>query len=137
MNNREIMLRFFRSIKYHNLFTNFLIKVFDYHELTDHNYIYRLQSDTDSIILDIYDNVTVHCFNRYIFSFNCLEKNFQVYENDGVFVTIINVLNSDGLSKNKLIKLAYLFSLEKSGMLNYAKTFLNEEFVEILSKIIK
>ena len=137
MDKTEIGLQFFWRIIYRKLLTQFLIQVFDYHELTDSNYIYRIKGSADEIILDIYDNVSMHRFNRYIFSFGSFAKEFQISEKDGVFVTVIRVLNSDGQSPNKLIKLAHLFSLEKSEMLKFAQTFLNEEFVEILRRIIK
>ena len=136
MNKKELMLLFFRKVKYRRLMTKFLENIFDYNGINDYNYIYRVQENSDDIIIDVYDNVSVNRFNRYIFSFNGLEKDYQVYENDNVFVTVISVINSCNCS-NKLIKLAYLFKIEDKKMVEYAKTFLNNEFVKIISEIIK
>ena len=136
MNKKEMMLRFLRKIKYRKLMTSFLINIFDYNGLHDYNYIYRIEDNNDDIIIDIYDNISANRFNRYIFSFSNLEKDYQVYEKDSVFVTIINVINSKD-NQNKLLKLAYLFNIDKEKMLDYANTFLDMEFIKIIKEIIK
>ncbi len=136
MNKKNIMLLFLRKVKYRKLMTKFLINIFDYKELHDYNYIYRIGDNNLDIILDIYDNISTNRFNRYIFSFNELEKEYSVYENDGVFVTVINVFNVKN-KDNKLMKLGYLFSLDNDEIIKYANTFLDIEFVKILESIIK
>ncbi len=137
MDKKELMMAFLSRIRREKLWTKFLINIFDYQALNDYNYIYRFQDSGSDVIIDIYDNISANHFNRYVFSFSGLEKAYQVYEKDSVFVTVIDVLNSDNNSKNKLIKLAHLFSLNKNDMNDYAKTFLNSEFVKIVGEILK
>ena len=132
-----MMMAFLKKIKYRKLFTKFLVNVFDYRSLNDYNYIYRFQDNDSDIIIDVYDNISANRFNRYVFSFSGLEKDYLVYEKDSVFVTVISVFDSSHHSKNKIIKLAHLFSLDKDQMEEYAKTFLDVDFVKIIVEIIK
>ena len=136
MDKKELMMSFFKKIKYRKLMTNFLINIFDYQGLHDYNYIYRIQDNNDNIIIDVYDNISANRFNRYIFSFNDLEDDYKVSEKDNVFVTVIGVFNIYDCD-NKLIKFANLFRINKHEMIDYARTFLEQEFVKIISEIIK
>ena len=116
--------------------TKFIINIFDYERLQDYNYIFRMIDGNNEVIIDIYDNVSDNRFNRYIFSFIDNVYVFKVLEEGNVFVNYISVLNMvDG--NNKLEKLAYLFKLDEDEMLDYANTFLNKIFVDILEEIIK
>ena len=135
MNNNDVMYKFIRCIIDNNIVTKFIINVFDYVDLCDYNYIFRVLSTDKEIILDIYDNVSIIRFNRYIFNFS---DSFDVkeYVKDDVHVTEISVLSVSNIN-NKLFKLAYLFRLKYDDMLVYADSFLDEEFVSMLMNIIK
>ena len=85
--------------------------------------------------MDIYDNVSDIRFNRYIFNF-LDNDDIKKYKDGDVFVTRISILGVND-SNNKLLKLAYLFKLERHKMIGYAKSFLNVEFVNMLRDIIK
>ena len=116
--------------------TKFIINIFDYEGLQDHNYIFRMIDGNNEVIIDIYDNVSDNRFNRYIFSFGEKDYTFKVLEEGSVFVNYISVMNMVD-SDNKLEKLAYLFKLDENKMLDYANTFLCKFFVDILEEIIK
>lgn len=136
MNKKLYMKKFITIIQNRNLLTKFIMNVFDYRDLHDYNYIFRMIMDDDSIILDIYDNISDNRFNRYIFDFKSELDNIDIIQEGNVFVTklpIKNMLDDD----NKLCKLAYLFKLDNSKMIEYGKTFLDNEFVLILEEIIK
>lgn len=136
MNKKLYMKKFITIIQNRNLLTKFIMNVFDYSDLHDYNYIFRMIMDDDSIILDIYDNISDNRFNRYIFDFKSELDNIDIIQEGNVFVTklpIKNMLDDD----NKLCKLAYLFKLDNSKMIEYGKTFLDNEFVLILEEIIK
>ena len=130
------MLAFFRKIKYRKLMTKFLVNIFDYDGLNDYNYIYRIQDNNDNIVIDIFDNISINRFNRYIFSFNLNDLEYQVSEKDSVFVSVISVIKANDCN-NKLLKLAYLFKIDNDKMIDYANSFLDMEFVKIIKGIIK
>lgn len=136
MNNKSIMRNFIRIINDTGLMTKFIMNIFDYNNLNDYNYIFRFISHDKEIIIDIYDNISNNRFNRYIFSFLECNYDMKTVEENGIFVSYICVLNATD-SNDKLLKLAYLFSLDKSRMIEYASSFLDNIFVEILIKIIK
>lgn len=136
MNKKLCMKKFIEIIQNRNLLTKFIMNVFDYNDLHDYNYIFRMIMDKDLIILDIYDNISNNRFNRYIFDFKSELDDIDIIQEGNVFVTklpIKNMLDDD----NKLCKLAYLFKLDNSKMIEYSKTFLDNEFVLILEEIIK
>ena len=136
MNKKEMMLAFFRKIKYRKLMTKFLVNIFDYDGLNDYNYINRIQDNNDNIVIDIFDNISINRFNRYIFSFNLNDLEYQVSEKDSVFVSVISVIKANDCN-NKLLKLAYLFKIDNDKMIDYANSFLDMEFVKIIKGIIK
>ena len=131
MTYKNEMYNFLKKIINKKLLTKFLINIFDYTGLEDYNYISRLSSNKDAIILDIYDNVTVNRFNRYCFNFNKKSSTVFNEEYNNVFVTNIAVLNTID-DNNNLIKLAYLFKLSKKDRIEYANTFLDKEFINLL-----
>ena len=114
-----------------NLMTKFLINIFDYDDLKDYNYISRVSENNESVILDVYDNITKNRFNRYCFNFDREGEYVFNEEYDNIFITNINVLNTED-SDNKLIKFAYLFKLSYEDRIRYAETFLDKEFISIL-----
>ena len=136
MSNKEYLKRFIESIQSNKRLTSFIKNIFDYDNFNDYNYIFRLTEDDNSVIIDIYDNISDNRFNRYIFDFNNEMSNVDIIQEGNVFVTKIPIKNASD-SDNKLYKLAYLFKLDKSKMLEYSKTFLNDEFRTILKDIIK
>lgn len=136
MNKKEVFECFIKEIERNNLLTKFLNEVFGYECLLDYSYIYRMTSKDDRVIIDIYDNISNNRFNRYIFIFEKGKYIKKVEEVDNVYVTYINVLNIKD-SNNKLDKLIYLFNLNKNKMIIFGSTFLDKEFIKILSKIIK
>ena len=69
MNNKLYMFRFLSNIQKSNLLTDFIKNIFNYNELHDYNYIFRMSNADNKIIIDIYDNISDHRFNRYIFWF--------------------------------------------------------------------
>ena len=131
MNKKDMLYKFIKQIEKHKLLTLFIKNVFDYEDLCDYNYIFRIINKEEMIIIDIYDNISAHRFNRYIFDFGSVIKDITDLNNNNVFVTYINInyVNEDGN------KLAYLFKLDSDKMISYASSFLNEELVEILKKI--
>ena len=62
-----IMKEFLKVIYKKNLLTGFLNDVFEYKDFGDYNYIYRLGNDDTSVIIDVYDNVSINRFNRLFF----------------------------------------------------------------------
>jgi hypothetical protein len=136
MTKKNMFKLFINKINDRKLLTKFIINIFDYEGLQDHNYIFRMIDGNNEVIIDIYDNVSDNRFNRYIFSFIDNDYVFKVLEEGNVFVNYISVLNMVD-SNNKLEKLAYLFKLDEDEMLDYANTFLNKIFVDILEEIIK
>ena len=133
MNKKELFYRFIKSLERNRLLTKFISNIFDYNELHDYNYLFRVTNNDSEVIIDIYDNISINRFNRYIFSFIKGRYNNRVVNNDGVFIHYIDVLNIDD-NKDKLYKLAYLFNLDKN-MIGYAETFLDKEIIDILKKI--
>lgn len=136
MNKKNIMLEFISTINDRGLMTSFIRDIFDYDNFYDYNYFFRMIDMDNKIILDIYDNVSDTKLNRYVFSFDELDDNIKI-ENDGsIFVHYISVLNIKNSDK-KLMKLAYLFNMDEGMMLEYADSFLDKIFVEILREILK
>ena len=136
MNKKNIMYKFINTIENNNLMTEFIINIFDYQNFNKYNYIFRMIKEKDNIIIDIYDNISDNRFNRYIFCFTNCNYDIKRVEESNVYVTYISINNIKN-NENKLYKLAYLFSLDKNTMINYAKTFLNHKFITILESIIK
>ena len=135
MDKMDVMIRFFKMIEGSNLMTVFIKNIFGYEDINDYNYMFRMFDDGGKIIIDIYDNFTINRFNRYVFNF--LDCDYVVLEQkeDFVFVKFMSVLNiNDG--DDNLYKLAYLFNLDNDRMLEYANTFLDIKFIDILKKII-
>ena len=136
MTKKNMFNLFLNKINDMKLMTKFIINIFYYEGLQDYNYIFRMIDVNNEVIIDIYDNVSDNRFNRYIFSFMDNDYVFKVLEEGNVFVNYISIMNVvDG--NNKLEKLAYLFKLDEDEMLDYANTFLNKIFVDILEEIIK
>lgn len=133
---KQIMYDFINEVVNNNLTTKMLLEIFGYSDLKDYNYIFRVSCDDNSVIVDIYDNVSINRFNRFCFSFNILFDNFNRVENENVFVTYISVYNINNLSNN-IFRFAYLFSLDVGNMLEYANTFLDKSFISLLENIIK
>ena len=136
MNKKSAMKCFVDKVYSSNLMTKFIINIFGYDNFNDYNYLFRMIDGDNEIIIDIYDNVSDNRFNRYIFSFMNNDFDFKVIEEGNVFVnyvSVLNVLDSD----NKLLKLAYLFKIDDELMLDYAWSFLDDIFIDILSDIIK
>lgn len=129
------MYNYIKNIKDRGLLTEFIAKLFDYREFYDYNYIFRLSNSDNEVIIDIYDNISKHRFNRYIFSFIKGEYEHKTKEENNVFITKIYIDKIND-SEVKLYKLAYLFKLDTSKMEVYAKTFLDDKYVKILTEII-
>ncbi len=136
MSKKEILELFIKTIEERKLLTEFIKYLFDYEKLYDYNYIFRIASDNQEVVIDIYDNVSDHRFNRYIFSYQKGKYQTRVIDENNVFATYIDVLN---ISKpnNKLYKLAYMTTMDKNRIIEYAQTFLTSEFIDILKEIIK
>ncbi len=132
MTKKEKLFKFLKRVSNRKLMTKFLINIFDYDGLEDYNYISRISMKDDSVILDVYDNVTENRFNRYCFNFIKSDKAFDTRERDNVFVTEINILSLTD-TDNKLLKFAYLFKMLD---IEYAKAFLDKEIVGILTNSI-
>lgn len=136
MNKRDMLYRFIKRIERSKLLTLFIQNIFDYDNLYDYNYIFRINKEGDNLVIDIYDNVSVNRFNRYIFNYDNKVINNDNSCDNNVFITYINVNNMKD-SNNKLYKLAYLFKLEDDKIITYANTFLDQKIVAILKTIIK
>ena len=136
MNKKELLRIFIKTIQDRGLLTSFIKFIFDYDILNDYNYIFRLSTNEEKVIIDIYDNISVNRFNRYIFNYSKVKHQNRVVEIDNVFVTYIDALNlsNDG---DKLHKLVYMTTLSKDNIITYANKFLPKEFINILSEIIK
>ena len=131
-----MLYRFIKRIERSKLLTLFIQNIFDYDNLYDYNYIFRINKEGDNLVIDIYDNVSVNRFNRYIFNYDNKVINNDNSCDNNVFITYINVNNMKD-SNNKLYKLAYLFKLEDDKIITYANTFLDQKIVTILKTIIK
>ena len=136
MNNKDLMYKFIKDIEASKLTTIFICDILKYQELNDYNYIFRIKEESTNIIIDIYDNISINRFNRYIFHFSKPKNknDITITEKNNVFVTDINVLNSSQNNDNNLVKLAYLFNINKKEMSKYSKTFLSSEIVNLLMK---
>ena len=132
MNKLETMYTFINQLEKKNKLTLLIINLFDYKDFHDYNYIPRLIKTETEVILDIYDNVSINRFNRYIFNFSPSPYTIKKKEENNVFITSIWIENVTN-NHNKLLKFAYLFKTLDS---EYAKTFLDLELVNILSSII-
>lgn len=136
MNKKDLMREFINGIEKNNLVTLFIKNLFDYENLNDYNYFFRMKEIDNNIIIDIYDNISENRFNRYVFSFDNNMYDIKKVKESGVFVTYIFVNNVED-SLDKLIKFAYIFNIEDSMMIKYASGFLDKKIVLILDKIIK
>ena len=101
MNKKELLEIFIKTIQKNKLLTEFIQNIFDYKNLHDYNYIFRISTNREEVIIDIYDNISNHRFNRYVFSYNRGKYKTNVIEENNVFVTYIDVLNLTD-SNNKL-----------------------------------
>lgn len=137
MNRACLLYQFINTIRDKNLLTEFIKYIFEYQELHDYNYIFRIVKEHSEVIIDIYDNVSENRFNRYIFSYKKGEySNGIIANNNNVFVTYIDVL---GLKNSEVLmyKLGYMTTLGKRKIVEYAHTFLDDKYIEILKEIIK
>lgn len=138
MNKRVLMKEFIETIDRKKLMTQFIKDMFNYQELYDYNYLFRIKEEGNMIIIDIYDNVSNNRFNRYIYRFSPGKCMIKIEERDNVFVNYINIMNIDKDNyENNIIKLGYLFKLRKNKMIDYAHKFLSDEVVDILNEILK
>lgn len=138
MNKRVLMKEFIETIDRRKLMTQFIKNMFNYQELYDYNYLFRIKEKGNMIVIDIYDNVSNNRFNRYIYRFSPGKYMIKIEEKDNVFVNYINIMNIDKDNyENNIIKLGYLFKLKKNKMIEYAHKFLSDEVVDILSEILK
>ena len=135
MNKMDIMIRFIEMIDESNLMTDFIKNIYGYKNINDYNYMFRVISNDNEIVIDIYDNFSVNRFNRYVFKFDNCDYVVLNKKQDYLFIKYISVLNVDD-NNNNLYKLAYLFSLDNDKMLDYASSFLDIKFVDILKRII-
>lgn len=135
MDKKELLINFINKIQKKKLLTAFISELFNYDGFHDYNYLFRINSEDDLVIIDIYDNVSSNRFNRYIFVFKNGEYSFKTIEEGNVFVTKIYIDNIQDDSI-KLHKFAFLFRLDYSEMHDYAKTFLSNKFVMILDSLI-
>ena len=135
MNKKDLMLRFIRIIRNRKLLTDFIKNIFDYDDFNDYNYLFRVQSEDDRVIIDIYDNISENRFNRYNFIFSNGDFDVQVFRKDNVFNTYMYIVNLTD-SNNKLLKFGYLFKLDEEEMVEYAKTFLDIKFVMVLDNLL-
>jgi len=131
MTKKKEMYTFLKCIESNNLMTKFLINIFHYDGLEDYNYISRIGMNENLVILDIYDNVTENRFNRYCFNFDKDSSSYFNEEYNNVFITNIAINNSFD-EDNNFIKLSYMFKISKSKRVEYAKTFLDDEFIKFL-----
>lgn len=136
MNKKDLLIKFINELLKRKLMTEFIRNIFDYQNFSDYNYIFRLQEEKTNIIIDIYDNISDNRFNRYVFKFSKGESLIRMGIENNVFVTYINVLNVKEDNKDKLLKLAYLFNMRKTKMLDYANTFLNKSIVLTLKDVL-
>lgn len=132
----NMMIDFINNINNMNLMTEFIKNMFKNDNIFDYNYMFRFTTTDDEIIIDIYDNISDKKFNRYIYSFNIDNYNYKLEVEDRLYIHYINIFNIEDNDDN-MLKLGYLFSLDNNKMIEYAKIFLNDEFVLILKDIIK
>ena len=134
MNKQNQIITFFNIIKKEKLLTLFIKNIFNYENFHDYNYIFRIKKEESNIVIDIYDNISKHRFNRYIIDFeknNYLTK--KVKENS-IFITYI-CFNNIKYNNKRLLKFLYLFKLNKNYLYKYNK-FLDQRFIKIIAKII-
>lgn len=136
MNKRILMGKYIRKIKRTKELTSFIAFIFDYDNFNDYNYIFRMKEEDNRIIIDIYDNISDNRFNRYIFNFNNSNLKSRVVKEGNVFVNYINISSLNDCN-NKLYKFGYLFKLDKDKMVEYANSFLDKKYVDILVSILK
>lgn len=136
-NKKKIMKEFLELILKKNLLTKFLNDIFEYNSFKDYNYIYRLGSDEESIVIDIYDNVSINRFNRYIYSFMCNnDYDYVVEVHNNVYVHYYNVFRLGG-KLDKRMMFGYLFTLSYDKMVEYAREFMDTEYLECLEIVLK
>ena len=126
---------FLTKIKERNLLTDFIKDIFGYSNINDYNYTYELNIHDNIIIIDIFDKINNNRFNRYMFSFDKGNYDIKVINEDNIIITKIYINNLKD-SNNLLYKFAYMFKLNNNDIVNYANTFLNKKYVEILEEII-
>lgn len=136
-NKKKIMKEFLELILKKNLLTKFLNDIFEYNSFKDYNYIYRLGSDEESIVIDIYDNVSINRFNRYIYSFmSNNDYDYVVEIHNNVYVHYYNVFRLGG-KLDKRMMFGYLFTLSYDKMVEYAREFMDTEYLECLEMVLK
>ena len=136
MHNKDVMVQFINKIESLGMLTEFIKNIFNYESLFDYNYMFRMIDDDNQVIIDIYDNVSKTKFNRYIYDFTFNNDEIITYIENDVFVNKISVRNLID-NDDKIIKLGYLFKLDKNLMIEYTSSFLDIKFVRILDYIIK
>lgn len=138
VNKKEFLREFINKISSKSsLLTMFIRDIFDYKNFYDYSYLFRMKEEDNSIIFDIYDNVSDNRFNRYIFIFDSGKYDIKTVEECNVFVTNIYVHSVREGNDSKLLKFAYLLNLEYDEMERYASLFLSKKIVEVLVRIIK
>lgn len=135
MTQKDIMYKFIYLINKNKLTTLFLKNIFNYECLNDYNYIFRLSKEKECIIIDIYDNFSIHRFNRYIFNFDKAVYTYDTIKDNNVYITYIGIQEIKD-SNIKLLKLGYLFKIDNHEKIEYARNFLEDEFIKLLDKII-
>lgn len=136
-NKKKIMKEFLELILKKNLLTKFLNDIFEYNSFKDYNYIYRLGNDEESIVIDIYDNVSINRFNRYIYSFmSNNDYDYVVEVHNNVYVHYYNVFRLGG-KLDKRMMFGYLFTLSYDKMVEYAREFMDTEYLECLEMVLK
>lgn len=132
-----VMKEFLEVIYEKKLLTDFLNDIFEYKNFCDYNYIYRLGSDNESIIIDVYDNVSTNRFNRYIYCFsNNSKDNYVVREIDNVYVHYYDVFRIEKIGDKKKM-FGHLFTISCNDMLEYARIFMDNKYVECLKIVLK
>ena len=136
MKKRELMREFINLLDRRNLLTLFIKNIFNYNEFNDYNYLFRMIDDSNKIIIDIYDNVSEHRFNRYIFNFGRKMYGDDKVFSDNVYITYINIvyLKEDVID---IFRLGYLFKIRKNMMLEYAMSIFDREIVKVLEEVLK
>lgn len=138
MTNSELMYNFILKIYNDGLTTKFLKQIFDYRNISEINYIFRVSLKEKIVVVDVFDNISRNRFNRYFFEFKRDKKYYIVDEHNNVFTTRIKVfsLSKKHVLDSNLLKLAYLFKQCPSKIVEYAKTFLSDELVNVLISVI-
>ena len=132
-----IMKEFLKVIYKKNLLTDFLNDVFEYKDFGDYNYIYRLGNDDTSVIIDVYDNVSINRFNIYIYCFfNNSKDKYIVREIDNVYVHYYDVFKIGKIGDKKKM-FGHLFTISYNDMLEYARRFMDNKYVECLNIVLK